>query len=168
VRIDPATGGEATELDLREFLGQAWGMRVNYTIAGYNDMTKVGGAVLLGLMAFVPRNAPIPPEHGVLDVGYGQVESGGWYLVRRPDARYDLRRVAAGFSQPLVAVRTILASPFPGDDAVYFGAMTPTRRLRTTPPGSPGRPSARLSAHRPNCANAVRPSRHAPQGRSSG
>jgi len=121
VRVDPATGGEATELDLREFLGQAWGMRVNYAIAAYNDMTKAGGAVLLGLMAFVPRNMPIPPEHGVLDVGYGQVESGGWYLVRRPDARYDLRRVAAGFSQPLVAVRTILASPFPGDDAVYFG-----------------------------------------------
>jgi len=72
-------------------------------------------------MAFVPRNAPIPPGHSVVDVGYGQVESGGWYLVRRPDARYELHRVAAAFTQKLVAVRTIRASPFPGDDSIYFG-----------------------------------------------
>jgi len=121
VRVDPATGGEATELDLKDFLAQAWGMRVTYTIAAYNDMTRVGSAVLLGLMAFVPRNAPIPPGHGVVDVGYGQVESGGWYLVRWADGHYDLHRVAAAFTQPLVAVRTIRASPFPGDDGIYFG-----------------------------------------------
>ena len=121
VRIDPTTGGEATELDLKDFLGRAWGMRVNYTIAAYNDMTKVGGAVLLGVMAFVPRNAPIPPGHSVVDVGYGQVKSGGWYLVRRTDGHYDLHRVDAAFTQPLVAVRTIRASPFPGDDSIYFG-----------------------------------------------
>jgi hypothetical protein len=121
VRIDPTTGGEATELDLKEFLGRAWGMRVNYTIAAYNDMTTVGGAVLLGLEAFVPRNAPIPQGHSAVDVGYGQVESGGWYLVRRTDAHYDLHRVDAAFTQPLVAVRTIRSSPFPGDDSIYFG-----------------------------------------------
>src|SRR5947208_5276976 len=63
VRVDPASGGEATELDLRDFLGRAWGMRVNSPIAAYNDMTKVGGSMLLGLEAFVPRNAPIPPGH---------------------------------------------------------------------------------------------------------
>ena len=120
VRVDPATGGEAAELDLKDFFGQAWGMPVNYAIAAYNDMTRVGDAVLLGLEAFVPRNAPIPPGHGVVDVGYGQVESGGWYLVRRPDARYELHRVAAPLTQKLVAVRTIRASPFPGDDSIYF------------------------------------------------
>ena len=93
--------GEATELDLRDFLGRAWGMRVNSPIAAYNDMTKVGGSMLLGLEAFVPRNAPIPPGHSVVDVGYGQVESGGWYLVRRPDGHYDLHRIDAAFTQPL-------------------------------------------------------------------
>src|SRR6266566_4996516 len=41
VRVDPASGSEATELDLKEFLGRAWGMRVNSPIAAYNDMTKV-------------------------------------------------------------------------------------------------------------------------------
>jgi hypothetical protein len=103
VRIDPTTGDEATELDLADFLSRAWGMRVNYTIAAYNDMTKVGGAVLLGLMAFVPRDVPIPQGHSVVDVGYGQVESGAWYLVRRPDGHYDLRAVTADFGHPLVA-----------------------------------------------------------------
>jgi hypothetical protein len=122
VRIDPTTGGEATELDLQDFLATTWGMRVNYTIAAYNDMTKVGDAVLLGLMAFVPRNAAIPAGHSVVDVGYGQVESGAWYLARRPDGHYDLHRVAAAFAQPLVATRTIRVSPFPGErDAIYFG-----------------------------------------------
>src|SRR2546429_7959951 len=65
VRVDPASGSEATELDLRDFLGRAWGMRVNSPIAAYNDMTKVGDALLLGLEAFVPRNAPVPKGHGV-------------------------------------------------------------------------------------------------------
>jgi hypothetical protein len=122
VRIDPATGTEATELDLEEFLPQAWGMRVGYVIAAYNDMTKVSGAVLLGLEAFVPRNAAIPAGHTVVDIGRGQVEGGGWFLIRRPDAHYDLRQITAGFPQPLVAVRTIRVSPFPSDaDAIYFG-----------------------------------------------
>ena len=121
VRIDPTTGDEATELDLADFLSRAWGMRVNYTIAAYNDMTKIGGAVLLGLMAFVPRDVPIPQGHSIVDVGYGQVESGAWYLVRRPDGHYDLRAVTADFGHPLVATRSIRASPFPGDGAaIYF------------------------------------------------
>ena len=122
IRIDPTSGGEATELDLEEFLPQVWGMRVGYVIAGYNDMTKAGGSVLLGLEAFVPRNAVISAGHRLVDIGRGQVEGGGWFLIRRPDAHYDLRQVVAGFSQPLVAVRTIRVSPFPNDaDAIYLG-----------------------------------------------
>jgi hypothetical protein len=121
VRIDPASGGEVTELDLQDFLAGGWGMRVGYTIAAYNDMTKVGNAVLLGLMAFIPRGALIPSGHSVVDVGYGQVESGAWYLVRRSSARYELRRVVAAFAQPLVATRAIRVSPFADDrDAIYF------------------------------------------------
>jgi hypothetical protein len=126
VRIDPTTGGETTELDFNAFLPRRWGMPVAYTIAAYNDMTKVpvpgrGDAVLLGLLAFIPRNVPIAAGHGVVDVGYGQVESGAWYLVRWPDGHYDLHQVVARFPQPLVATRTIRISPFPGDgDAIYF------------------------------------------------
>jgi hypothetical protein len=121
VRIDPATGGEATELDLEEFLPRAWGMRVSYAIAAYNDMTSIAGTILVGVMAFVPRNTAVPAGHSVVDVGYGQVESGAWYLIRRPDARYEARRIAADFSQPSVATRAIAVSPLAGDgDAIYF------------------------------------------------
>jgi hypothetical protein len=75
-----------------------------------------GDALLIGLMAFIPRNMPI-----AAGVGYGQAESGAWYLVRWPDGHYDLRQVTAPFGHPLVALRAVRASPFPGEaDAVYF------------------------------------------------
>lgn len=128
VRIDPARGSETTELWYGPFLTRAWGMRAGYTMAAYNDMTRVsvpgqGQALLLGLCAFIPRNVPIAAGHGVRDVGYGQVESGAWYMVRWPDARYELRQITAGFPQPPVAVRSICASPFAGDATVYFAGF---------------------------------------------
>ena len=121
VRVDPRDGSEATELDLTDFLARAWGMRVAYTITAYNDMTKIGNAVLLGTQAFIPRNTPIAAGHSVFDVGYGQIESGAWYAVRWPNGRYELHRVTADFAQPAVATRTMVASPFANDAAIYFG-----------------------------------------------
>ncbi len=129
VRIDPGTGGEQTELDLRQFLTAAWSMPVNYVIAAYNDMTPApapggGEALLIGLMAFVPRTASAAPGHSLLDVGYGQVEAGAWFLVRWPDGRYDLHQVAMASPKPLVATRSIRLSPFPGDaTGVYFAGF---------------------------------------------
>ena len=126
VRITPRDGGEVTELDLNDFLARAWGMRPAYVIAAYNDMARIrvpgrGDALLIGLMAFIPRNEPITPGHSVFDAGYGLAESGAWYLVRWPDGHYDLHQVTAAFGHPLIAPRSALASPFPGDsDAVYF------------------------------------------------
>jgi hypothetical protein len=121
VRIDPRDGSEATELDISDFLGRSWGMPVNYTILAYNDMAKIGGNVLMGVMAFIPRTASVAAGHALVDVGYGQVEAGGWYLVRSPDAHYALYRVTANFGHPLVAVRTIAPSPFANDAVIYFG-----------------------------------------------
>jgi hypothetical protein len=121
VRIDPRNGGETTELDLSDFLGRAWEMRANYTIAAYNDMARAGSALMIGVMAFIPRNVPVAAGHALVDVGYGQVEVDGWYLVRSAAASYELHRVSADFSHPLVAVRTVIASPFAGDAAIYFG-----------------------------------------------
>ncbi len=126
VRIDPRSGSDTTELELAAFLARHWGMPVNYIIAAYNDMTTVavpgrGNAILLGLEAFVPRTALVPTGHSVVDVGYGQVESGAWYLVRWPDRRYSLHQITARFPHPLVSTRSICRSPFPGDsDAIYF------------------------------------------------
>jgi hypothetical protein len=129
VRVDPRTGEEASELDLRDFLGHAWGGPVGYVIAAYNDMTQLRApdgrtALAIGLEAFIPPRATLP-GHRFVDVGYGKVEAGGWYLVRRADGHYSLREVtlpAPDDQSPLVAVRTILPSPFPGDaQALYLG-----------------------------------------------
>lgn len=127
VRIDPADGSETTDLALGALLGTAWGTRVSYVIAAYNEMTPVRGldgpVLLIGLEAFIPPTAPRPPGHVVLNVVNG-LEAGGWYLVRTADGRYVPRRVDAvlpGIGRSLVAVRAILASPFAGDaGAIYL------------------------------------------------
>jgi hypothetical protein len=122
IRIDPADGSETTELDLDAFLNHAWGTRVSFVIAAYNDMTPIGGALLIGLEAFIPPRSPKPPGHTVLDVVHG-LEAGAWYLIREKAGQYRLRQVDVEFPRirrSLVAVRAILASPFPGDRAVYF------------------------------------------------
>src|SRR5262249_6302329 len=112
------------ELSLTDFLGKAWGMRVSYVIAAYNDMAGAreadgGDALLIGLEAFVAPASPVAPGHGMVDVGYGRLASGGWYLVRHRDGRYDVRRIPVA-NRPLVAVRSIAASPFPDEtDALY-------------------------------------------------
>jgi hypothetical protein len=126
VRVDPRDGSEVTELNLEDLLGNAWSTRTGYVIAAYNDITKVrdsegGEALLIGLEAFVPANTSIAAGHNIVKVGYGRVEAGGWYLVRRPDGRYGLGQVGASSGRPLVATRSIRASPFPQErDALYF------------------------------------------------
>jgi hypothetical protein len=126
VRVDPRDGSEATELDLTDFLGQRWGMRAGYVITAYNDMARVrdpggGEALLIGLEAFIPPSAPLAAGHNVVNVGYGRLEAGGWYLVRYPSGRYDLRQITTPSDRPLVATRSIRASPFPQEkDALYF------------------------------------------------
>ena len=108
------------------FLARAWGMRPGYVIAAYNDMTRLrdparGEALLIGLQAFVPRTVAIAAGHRAFEAGYAQAESGAWYLVRWPDGRYDLHEVTGAFPQPLLAVRSAAASPFPGDaGAIYL------------------------------------------------
>src|SRR4029077_14797260 len=89
----------------------------------YNDMTAIAGKLLIGLCAFVARDAQPPAGHAIVDVGYGRVEAGAWYLVRSSDGCYDLRQVTAPFPQAPVAVRSIRPSSFPGDDAVYFAGF---------------------------------------------
>jgi len=126
VRISPSDGSEVTELDLNDYLASVWKMRPSYVIAAYNDMTRVhgpnGDSLLIGLMAFIPRSAPVATGHGVVNVGYGQVESGAWYLVRSPDARYVLHEVKAAFGHPLVATRSIVASPFSSEGSTVYMA----------------------------------------------
>jgi hypothetical protein len=128
VRVDPRDASKATDLDLVAFLSNAWQTRTGYVIGAYNDMTKLrdpqrGDLLLMGFEAFIPRRSPTPSGHSVVDVGYGQLDAGAWYLVRYPAGHYDLRQINASANpgQPLVATRSIRASPFPGDaGALYF------------------------------------------------
>jgi hypothetical protein len=126
VRVNPRDGSEAAELDLADFLHRHWGMPASYVIAAYNNMAKVrdpagGEALLIGIEAFIPAQAQIAAGHDLVSVGYGRLEAGGWYLVRRSNGHYDLRQIAAGLGRALVATRSIRASPFPQErDAVYF------------------------------------------------
>ena len=120
VRVDPKDGSEATDLDLAEFLNSRWQTQVSYVIAAYNDKTKIRDLLLIGLEAFVPPRSPVPDGHRVVDIGRGRLEAGGWYLVRYPGGRYDLRSVDT--SQVLVATRTIRVSPFPNyGGTLYLG-----------------------------------------------
>ena len=128
IRVDPKDGSEVVELDLENFPGNRWQTRTSYVIAAYNDMTRIhdsqrGDLLLIGLEAFIPPGAPVPGGHSVVDVGYGRLDAGGWYLVRFPDGRYDLRQITASAiaGRALVATRSIASSPFPNDGGtVYF------------------------------------------------
>src|SRR5215471_15523044 len=126
VRVDPRDGSEATELDLADFLQQRWGMPASYIIAAYNDMAKIrdpagGQALLIGIEAFIPPRASIAAGHSLVDVGYGRLEAGGWYLVRRVNGHYDLRQLPVPSDHNLVSVRAIRVSPLPQQsDWIFF------------------------------------------------
>jgi hypothetical protein len=129
VRIDPATGRDATDLDLRDFLVDAWRVQVDYIIAAYNDMATIRDGsgrerLVIGLEAFIPPRAQMPVGHLSVSVGYGRLDGGAWYLVRSAAGHYELHQINATLptiGAALVATRAILASPFPGDgDTVYF------------------------------------------------
>jgi len=140
IRFNPRDGSDTTDLDLHEFLGRAWGMDVGYMIAAYNDMAEVrdghgNDVFLIGFEAFIPRYSQVAPGHRMFDLGKGRLEGNAWYLIRSLDGTYDLRRIPARPSQPMVAIpgrpgqpmvatRSIVASPFPADsDAIYFAGF---------------------------------------------
>ncbi len=85
VRIDPGSGEMVSELALDGMLDRAWGTRVSYVIAAYNDMTRLaradGDHWLLGLEAFIPPGSPRPSRAG------RDPWSGGGRLVTRARAR---------------------------------------------------------------------------------
>jgi hypothetical protein len=129
VRIDPVDGSDVTELDLQSFLHKSWGMDVSYTISAYNNMAKLedlqgNDVLLIGLEAFVKRESPVPAGHTVSNIGHGQLESNAWYLIRWTNGKYQLRRLPDRSDQAMVATRSIVASPFPGDrDGIYFAGF---------------------------------------------
>jgi poly(A) polymerase len=133
IRIDPSNGEETTELDIPAFLNSTWATKVGYVIAAYNDMTVVSAPrsdakTLIGIEAFLPASSPVPAGHARVD----GLDGGGWYFVRAADRHYDLRKIGSTHpftGAPLVATRTIAASPFPNDaDTIYFAGFDANKR----------------------------------------
>ncbi|HWM95352.1 MAG TPA: hypothetical protein VN493_31655 [Thermoanaerobaculia bacterium] len=125
VRIDPARGHRVTEeLDVLGFLErQSGGRRPGFVIPAFNGMEPVKDPAtgetlhLMGLsINFAPLGERYPKE------GW---DPGGWYLIRYPGGRYEIRQILAPDpAQKLVATRQILASPF-GDRTLYFAGYDP-------------------------------------------
>jgi hypothetical protein len=129
VRVDPRDGSDATDLDVNGFLGKAWGMRVAYVIAAYNDMAKLrdlqgNDVLLIGLDASIGQESRVVAGHNIVDMTPARHEGDAWYLIRRPNGAYDLRRIPARPGLPMIATRAIVSSPFPGDsDGIYFAGF---------------------------------------------
>lgn len=83
-----------------------------------------GDLLLIGLEVFIPPRGPVPSGHRIVDDGHGRLDAGGWYLVRYPDGRYDLRQITASHvtGRALVATRSIASSPFPNDGGTLYFA----------------------------------------------
>lgn len=126
LRLDPADGyKERVELDVNEFLHEQWKVPVRYSITAYNDMVSIvdprtGETVhLLGIEGnFGPQANARRSLRGW--------DSGGWYLIRHADERYEIRQIVDPTLKPmplLIATRTIVVSPFAGETgkAIYFG-----------------------------------------------
>jgi hypothetical protein len=121
-RIDPdADFAVTTEYDIRAEYTAAWGPFSAATLAAYNDILPVVDpvtgetAMLIGLWVNHPDRRT-PPNNG------------SNYLVRQPDGTYE-RAVVFDWDDPLPAgqelraTRHIVASPFPGDEALYFAGF---------------------------------------------
>ncbi|MBI5527006.1 MAG: hypothetical protein HY897_11780 [Deltaproteobacteria bacterium] len=126
--LDPTAGnGVDLELDVISFLKDAWSRSwVGYTIVAYNDFAPVtlpsGRLVhLAGLEARIAANTDDPGSW------YGW-DKGAWFLVRLADGNYELHEIADPTITPkptLVATRTMIRSPFAGEEnvVVYAGGF---------------------------------------------
>ena len=131
-RIDPGEiepTGEyhaILELDVSSFLSQGISTRTTYAIVAYNDMMEYAdlpracSRVLIGLEAITPE----APQW----FGKQHFSPRAYYLVRDCDGNYALGEIRDFRIEPepqLVAVRTLLVSPFSSDPtgAVYAGGF---------------------------------------------
>ena len=114
-RVDPVTRKNKQELDLRVFLKKELKRQdMKYVIPSYNDtaaITLPGGktAHFFGIEAFVGK-APNTWRMGL--------EKDAWYIVRLDATNYVARRVkddAKPHPTPMIATRSIIASPFPSE-----------------------------------------------------
>jgi len=120
-RVDPRTWTSTREMNVTNYLEQAFGTKSGYVIAGYNDMLLYDSTnhqqdcpVLIGIEGRAPLmkravNSHNPDAH---------------YLIREPNGTYSLHEIVDPALQPkpvLISVRSLICSPFSDDPpgAVY-------------------------------------------------
>ncbi len=130
-RVDPNTGIGVAEENMTTLTDQTWGCKycTLYQIDAYNNMPFIDGVNLIGqgTMYLNPKQ-PIPAGHQAFSVASGgEIDTNAYYTIRTPPAvgqtsgtyqMYDIPPLAA---QQMVSARAIALSPFPGDNAIYFG-----------------------------------------------
>ena len=133
IRIDPKDDHKAAvELNIRPLLQKSWGTAVRGSIiAAYSDMMPLKDPATGRTVHIAGVQGRI--ERGGKDKKYSENTFYGWYaggsyLIRESDKSYRLKEVNGRWSPgkpKLVAPRTFVISPFPGDGGrwVYFGGF---------------------------------------------
>ena len=130
-RVDPNTGTAVNEENMKTMTNQDWGCTycTAYQIDAYNDMPLIDGVNLIGqgTIYFVPGHT-IPAGHQAMTLASGgAIDTNAYYTVRTPPAAGQTSGTYRKYAIPplsahnMVSARAIALSPFPGDNAIYFG-----------------------------------------------
>jgi hypothetical protein len=140
-RVDPNTGVGVAEIDMTDLTDQSWGcgyVCTVYQIDAYNNIPLIDGVRLIGqgTIYFNPSQ-PIPTGHTAFSLtSGGSVDTNAYYTIRTPPAAgqtsgtyqmYDIPPLAV---HQMVSTRAIALSPFPGDNAIYFGGSDGNNTLQ--------------------------------------
>jgi hypothetical protein len=129
-RYDAETKKTTREACAADLAAKYLGVGVSYTISMYNQALPVqeaNGATahLIGIEAHTNSCSKVPCVESGFRGGY---YAGALFAVRHADGSYSMNEVGGrrGRTQTepaLVAPRTYVQSPFPADEAVYFGGF---------------------------------------------
>jgi hypothetical protein len=108
LRINPTTGQAITEFRIERMLRKLWNGSGFYMVAAYNDMPLLRDPTSNELLYLIGLGV-CPTLHQCTLQG---MENSAWYLTRDSQAHYSLFEVKPLSQKPLVAVRTIIESPF--------------------------------------------------------
>jgi len=134
-RLDPTSNNDfnrvyETKLSLlvEEYLPET---SVNYLLGAYNEFYKIYDNVEDEYVHFIGFEATIQGGSHPTWNGY---YSGALYAIRNNDAEYSVKEINGYISfndPPLVATRCYVESPFPGENAIYFGGFDPNGFIST-------------------------------------
>ncbi len=128
VRVEPDDNFVGImELDITKLFEDRTGLKTGFTLGAYNDMLAIPvpgdgePQFLIGMQASIGTKAALLSERP----SYGNYDGGGWVLIRNSPSQYELACVddpPLTDEMPLVAVRSIVESPF-DDERLYFAGF---------------------------------------------